>query len=350
MMVDPAMYGRVYPRVGGGNRALCSRTDGCNGLSPRGRGKPRIGRSKRIKAWSIPAWAGETRRPAQDIAAGQVYPRVGGGNQRHHPQQVGRRGLSPRGRGKQTAHIAQRLYVGSIPAWAGETPNMNRTLTTSEVYPRVGGGNHRYTRPRRELSGLSPRGRGKPATLFPAPYPDRSIPAWAGETRRRSISRRLRGVYPRVGGGNMSRGVALVRGEGLSPRGRGKPAASQRRIAADRSIPAWAGETNQSGRSSPSHTVYPRVGGGNLPPNQTNKSAGGLSPRGRGKLRRLSAAAYEPRSIPAWAGETERGGLQKSAQQVYPRVGGGNEPERYGRPCCHGLSPRGRGKRSSAIG
>ena len=51
------------------------------------------------------------------------------------------------------------------------------------------------------------------------------------------------GVYPRVGGGNKAFISLRVRPSGLSPRGRGKPARVQRITDKVRSIPAWAGET-----------------------------------------------------------------------------------------------------------
>ena len=55
------------------------------------------------------------------------------------------------------------------------------------------------------------------------------------------------------------------------------------------------------------------------------------------------------RSIPAWAGETSRGRLTKSAIKVYPRVGGGNAERGTERSDDDGLSPRGRGKPETAL-
>ena len=71
----------------------------------------------------------------------------------------------------------------------------------------------------------------------------RSIPAWAGETPSvAGVIDRLR-VYPRVGGGNLTAGIVYLADKGLSPRGRGKLCASEAKVPAMRSIPAWAGET-----------------------------------------------------------------------------------------------------------
>ena len=92
---------------------------------------------------------------------------------------------------------------------------------------------------------------------------ERSIPAWAGETRRRLWRRGRWRVYPRVGGGNDGGADSPIALGGLSPRGRGKRC--KRRLAhrGARSIPAWAGETLTAQSRHDGSAVYPRVGGGN---------------------------------------------------------------------------------------
>ena len=71
-----------------------------------------------------------------------------------------------------------------------------------------------------------------------------------------------------------------------------------------RSIPAWAGETALTPPAVPSIEVYPRVGGGNNPDGEMLLGVEGLSPRGRGKPLRRGATPERLWSIPAWAGET----------------------------------------------
>ena len=71
----------------------------------------------------------------------------------------------------------------------------------------------------------------------------RSIPAWAGETMRISLQKQFAQVYPRVGGGNPYEHNAIDKDEGLSPRGRGKLLLGVQKGEGERSIPAWAGET-----------------------------------------------------------------------------------------------------------
>ena len=91
--------------------------------------------------------------------------------------------------------------------------------------------------------GLSPRGRGKRPSVNAALGLDRSIPAWAGETGIVNEVRRIKQVYPRVGGGNRERRRHICRAAGLSPRGRGKLRQKAQPFRYRRSIPAWAGET-----------------------------------------------------------------------------------------------------------
>ena len=71
---------------------------------------------------------------------------------------------------------------GSIPAWAGETVQVNNVSDGNGVYPRVGGGNGIGNIARTLSNGLSPRGRGKPSPSGIPGEHHRSIPAWAGET------------------------------------------------------------------------------------------------------------------------------------------------------------------------
>ena len=74
---------------------------------------------------------------------GWVYPRVGGGNGVQHGFLEVVDGLSPRGRGKPTSRWTPTTWLGSIPAWAGETFDSSLGSARQTVYPRVGGGNVR---------------------------------------------------------------------------------------------------------------------------------------------------------------------------------------------------------------
>ena len=113
--------------------------------------------------------------------------------------------------------VEQDFVEGSIPAWAGETGFRRARMWTSQVYPRVGGGNFSRLAVRQAVWGLSPRGRGKRPQSNELGGRLGSIPAWAGETNRFGTK-----VYPRVGGGNSPSFMISFIISGLSPRGRGK--------------------------------------------------------------------------------------------------------------------------------
>ena len=217
--LDP---GGVYPRVGGGNPAAYAAETLVAGLSPRGRGKPCAAGPTITTAGSIPAWAGETQGRQASRYTPQVYPRVGGGNRYPDRREGADTGLSPRGRGKRLPPCPYPAYSGSIPAWAGETADPVTTAFYAEVYPRVGGGNDQARKQLPYARGLSPRGRGKHDFWHRHSSYLGSIPAWAGETLDAGVGAGQRSVYPRVGGGNKARQRRRLQQTGLSPRGRGK--------------------------------------------------------------------------------------------------------------------------------
>ena len=71
------------------------------------------------------------------------------------------------------------------------------------------------------------------------------------------------------------------------------------------------------------YAVYPRVCGGTLDDGDTSMMVAGLSPRVRGNLPLPPPGAAAGRSIPACAGEPERGHPVAGLRSVYPRVCGG---------------------------
>ena len=210
---------------------------------------------------------------------------MGGGNRRRQPAAVRGVGLSPRGRGKHNGVHRLTSSLRSIPAWAGETGVIPFELVKREVYPRVGGGNDVNAGVVGSRLGLSPRGRGKLLIADTSGYWLGSIPAWAGETWKPPPPASGRSVYPRVGGGNLPLTASMPFVAGLSPRGRGKPASNCLNALRSGSIPAWAGETGSRRCVGVSAEVYPRVGGGNLSSLFIRPFSRGLSPRGRGKRR-----------------------------------------------------------------
>ena len=69
--------------------------------------------------------------------------------------------------------------------------------------------------------------------------------------------------------------------------------------------------------------VYPRVGGGTISCIRRLRPLEGLSPRGRGNRTTRHLYHHCQRSIPAWAGEPLCSEPRADLRRVYPRVGGG---------------------------
>ena len=252
-----------------------------------------------------------------------VYPRVGGGTGSAWRRRVRTDGLSPRGRGNHKVNASRIGGSRSIPAWAGEPGKGRAVGVGGQVYPRVGGGTALSLNGLNREKGLSPRGRGNPRGRSGCPGGVRSIPAWAGEPLRGVCPRHSETVYPRVGGGTTMLDGDYSIEEGLSPRGRGNRKGKSAKGSSGRSIPAWAGEPERQERQREQWKVYPRVGGGTWFTSLVVSSVRGLSPRGRGNRSTTKVKSCMRRSIPAWAGEPFWAQFAKSLRQVYPRVGGG---------------------------
>ena len=273
------------------------------GLSPRVRGnRCRLSRPTYPRR-SIPACAGEPRRPGIIAFTEKVYPRVCGGTTPRPTTVYSDSGLSPRVRGNPARGSPDNAAARSIPACAGEPENLAMTQASKGVYPRVCGGTTRCDGRGADDEGLSPRVRGNRRRRRVAEAPKRSIPACAGEPGEYVDRRRGVGVYPRVCGGTIPGETASRIVNGLSPRVRGNPMLRMLYERAVRSIPACAGEPPCGPQGRPACGVYPRVCGGTGTGAPKGTGSKGLSPRVRGNHGRDRPPTRAGRSIPACAGE-----------------------------------------------
>ena len=216
-------------------------------------------------------------------------------------------GLSPLVRGKHYDSFPRVGVFGSIPACAGETSGTPVSDAAGRVYPRLCGGNKRATSKCPTSSGLSPLVRGKQVEWIYQGQSDGSIPACAGETVGHIRRFVIDGVYPRLCGGNPRKALRASCLRGLSPLVRGKPEHGAIWLMCNGSIPACAGETDQSVTSEIDQWVYPRLCGGNSAHFLLFGLPLGLSPLVRGKLPNASSLMGVYGSIPACAGETATG-------------------------------------------
>ena len=217
------------------------------------------------------------------------------------------KGLSPRVRGNHHLASGDSIWVGSIPACAGEPDSGRGIWSLCAVYPRVCGGTVPGSTVDDAFAGLSPRVRGNRVGAEKERVLVRSIPACAGEPPGSTGPGSTGAVYPRVCGGTWIRANDPLLVEGLSPRVRGNligPAVGQRAVG---SIPACAGEPQWSILFGFSNEVYPRVCGGTQSVQSPHWSRQGLSPRVRGNRHAVLRGSARQRSIPACAGEPSSG-------------------------------------------
>ena len=252
----------AYPRMGGGYRSESNAGGASPGLSPHGRGILPPSPARPWRLGPIPAWAGDTSTSPSMRRPVRAYPRMGGGYRGVIDGLENRQGLSPHGRGILAKPDHCLALMGPIPAWAGDTRVPTSPPGSTRAYPRMGGGYCTVSLISRWCQGLSPHGRGiQPAhQLFPVILGP--IPAWAGDTSSTPPQPPDRRAYPRMGGGYRAEVDFTSAGEGLSPHGRGIRGEVRRRCAGAGPIPAWAGDTARRSLTTIWTRAYPRMGGG----------------------------------------------------------------------------------------
>ena len=150
-------------------------------------------------------------------------------------------------------------------------------------------------------------------------------------------------VYPRACGGTTGEPTWVWTGWGLSPRLRGNLNASVNVNVKRRSIPAPAGEPQKGNVRCKAKWVYPRACGGTAARPRLTELRDGLSPRLRGNRTPVVDMASRNRSIPAPAGEPTVRSARPNTSAVYPRACGGTWRARRRCGPAGGLSPRLRG-------
>ena len=239
------------------------------------------------------------------------------------------------------------MGLGSIPACAGEPRKRRPRWHSDRVYPRVCGGTRGGASDGGTLWGLSPRVRGNRGSATKFAIASGSIPACAGEPGNNSLLLPYIRVYPRVCGGTRLFFPCLSPLSGLSPRVRGNLAYPNALAFYWGSIPACAGEPRHHEGSRRYARVYPRVCGGTVENLGVERTYTGLSPRVRGNLAGSVLVVGGDGSIPACAGEPVSSFCTSLLSWVYPRVCGGTmDVLRYHIPQ-EGLSPRVRGNPGS---
>src|SRR5579875_478191 len=167
-------------------------------------------------------------------------------------------GLSPRARGNRRAAADPSASSRPIPAGAGQPDSSDSIRPSSGAYPRGRGATARDHRHDLDRPGLSPRARGNRARQDALAAKLRPIPAGAGQPTQGSCQRSAAGAYPRGRGATRASFVTTERLHGLSPRARGNPTAMRGKTYPNRPIPAGAGQPCRGPSTDTSHRAYPR--------------------------------------------------------------------------------------------
>ena len=233
-------------------------------------------------------------------------------------------GSSPRMRGKQTSCNQPLFYLRLIPAYAGKTDCAVGVRPGNGAHPRVCGENTGIIGVAQVVPGSSPRMRGKQSSHDRNHRVVGLIPAYAGKTIHVHWPRARTPAHPRVCGENLVIPTHRKAHAGSSPRMRGKPDWRGETAAPVGLIPAYAGKTSETDESGVERRAHPRVCGENLPPPYTLTLEAGSSPRMRGKPRVRSASLSSEGLIPAYAGKTLSMPRWMRVQRAHPRVCGEN--------------------------
>ena len=145
-------------------------------------------------------------------------------------------------RGKLTGSCERKHRGGNIPAYAGKTILSRTKLKGGREHPRVCGENAKTKIFPVTLAGTSPRMRGKLISAHGCHGKIRNIPAYAGKTRAVGGVACRSAEHPRVCGENLLNLFLAIEVSGTSPRMRGKPVTPNCWNACSREHPRVCGE------------------------------------------------------------------------------------------------------------
>ena len=171
-----------HPRVCGENMMRLALLMAGTGTSPRMRGKREHGGLAGSTSRNIPAYAGKTRVSIPAKGGNAEHPRVCGENQHVNLNLGAGSGTSPRMRGKLLVGHLVDEKPRNIPAYAGKTLSINRSIGAPQEHPRVCGENSVANNGSAGRCGTSPRMRGKRRHGSQTRHRQRNIPAYAGKT------------------------------------------------------------------------------------------------------------------------------------------------------------------------
>ena len=252
----------------------------------------------------IPAGAGNTLCRDAGPALRAVHPRRRGEHFRQLANGGGDSGSSPQARGTRLVLLLRHAGQRFIPAGAGNTRRPAAPAPPDTVHPRRRGEHGFVQGGVEEVAGSSPQARGTLDVAEAGRAADRFIPAGAGNTFSNAFCVLRNAVHPRRRGEHAVRHTRYTVHAGSSPQARGTHQAQPAIDAHVRFIPAGAGNTCSRMTAPRLSSVHPRRRGEHTGPMAYSLPGSGSSPQARGTRvpnTSLGAGAW---FIPAGAGNT----------------------------------------------
>ena len=357
-----------HPRIRGEHTSGRPSGRGTRGSSPHTRGartrRPSLRKAPRI----IPAYAGSTSVGCPPMAAPADHPRIRGEHALPPFRPVLGLWIIPAYAGSTAASTGISNQLADHPRIRGEhrpvgpdrlvdrgsSPHTRGALSITahgiEVYgdhPRIRGEHANLRRWRAARSGSSPHTRGALLHAQMAEKTTRIIPAYAGSTSPKRAKPNRCPDHPRIRGEHAVYEADVEAVAGSSPHTRGARRGRLRRRRGRRIIPAYAGSTSRSPRSSEASPDHPRIRGEHVRNITMLGTSHGSSPHTRGARGPGRRAHGRRRIIPAYAGSTPPSFPKSTSQTDHPRIRGehhrrrrlpatgrGSSPHTRGAPCC----------------
>ena len=319
------------------------------GSSPHVRGAPVDNHRRQCLLGIIPACAGSTIFSGAGDWLVEDHPRMCGEHGEALKVVKLHLGSSPHVRGALSECVETGAPGGIIPACAGSTHEADLLGIGKRDHPRMCGEHSFRSIKFQDMEGSSPHVRGARVPREVGGIGHGIIPACAGSTGRARRARLLREDHPRMCGEHSRLCLMPSMRTGSSPHVRGAPrSAGQRRLRGG-IIPACAGSTRRFSKSRAAGRDHPRMCGEHTRPAGTRRRARGSSPHVRGARLGRSKRSRSAGIIPACAGSTLQSTRTTSGSRDHPRMCGEHSISGLSTVMATGSSPHVRGAHGADV-
>ena len=313
---------RAHPRSRGEHNHTVNHLRGGWGSSPLTRGaRVAVFNAYSVRGL-IPAHAGSTPAVSTSPGPPTAHPRSRGEHGKAHTLSAVLDGSSPLTRGAGNDLEFEDEYEGLIPAHAGSTVPPCCARPQAWAHPRSRGEHVLKDVLVVLLLGSSPLTRGARASACTTRNPRGLIPAHAGSTGHPRPARNPGRAHPRSRGEHPWLIASQLTATGSSPLTRGARQTCQSRMVRTGLIPAHEGSTGKKNGNSKTSTAHPRSRGEHACHASESIGARGSSPLTRGALSEFVTVGQHFGLIPAHAGSTTRSMRSTRICPAHPRSRG----------------------------